>query len=129
MKSQTNVLERNGSVKVIGILVLLLVLIGGGYLVYRMQMPVGELKITTESATWNGEIACLPNIPAENTECHLGLKSTEGRYYELRNLSEQAGTFEKGVRVRVSGVMANKEPGTPKYDVEGIIQISSIVKI
>jgi|SRR3989344_6204316 len=87
--------------------------------------------------TVNGEISCLPKQGAgqQTLECAIGLKGLDGRYYGLENLFELDPEHKfsaGGLRVEVSGTFSPEEmkgPGGSKYDVVGVIDVTSIKEV
>lgn len=84
--------------------------------------------------TVSGEITCLPKkgSGAQTMECAIGLKALDGRHYGLKNLFQHDPRYKfsvGGLRVEVSGTFSSEEmkgPDGNKYDVVGIIDITSI---
>jgi hypothetical protein len=87
--------------------------------------------------TISGEMTCLPKIGQgpQTLECKMGLKETDGRHYGLKGtykLDPEYKLFSAGLRVEVSGTFSPEEmigPGGGKYDVIGVINVSSIKEI
>ncbi len=87
--------------------------------------------------TMNGEITCLPKQGAgqQTSECAIGLKGLDGRYYGLENLFKLDPEHKfsaGGLRVEVSGTFSPEEmkgPGGSKYDVVGVIDVTSIKEV
>jgi len=84
-----------------------------------------------------GEITCLPKIGqgAQTMECAIGLKGQDGRYYGLKNLFKVDPEYKfsvSGLQVEVSGTFSAEEikgPDGNKYDVVGVIDVTSIKEI
>jgi hypothetical protein len=90
-----------------------------------------NLPEATDKITILGQISCLPKIgPGPQTlECAIGLKATDGKYYELKNLYKldpQYKFSQDGLQVNVSGILSREEISVKKYDVAGVIDIISI---
>ncbi|MDP2926780.1 MAG: hypothetical protein Q8N65_01430 [bacterium] len=87
--------------------------------------------------TVSGEITCLPKkgSGAQTMECALGLKELDGRHYGLKNLFKLDPEYKfsvGGLRVEVSGTFNPEEmkgPDGNKYDVVGVIDVTSIKEI
>lgn len=87
--------------------------------------------------TISGEIACLSKIGggAQTMECATGLKGTDDRYYTLKNLFKLDPEYKfssSGLRVEVSGTFSREEVKSPdgnRYDVVGVIDVTSIKEI
>ncbi|MEK7613133.1 MAG: hypothetical protein AAB449_03250 [Patescibacteria group bacterium] len=93
------------------------------------ERPSGsEAGITT---TLTGTIACLPHKggPITTLECAFGLKTDNGRYYALKNLSEIAPHIaDTTIRVRVMGALSEIDENE-KYDIDGVITIMTITEL
>ena len=95
------------------------------------------LPPTPGPITISGEITCLPKKGSGPTtlECAIGLKGLDGRYYGLKNLFKLDPDYKfsrGGLHVEVSGVFSTEqapEPASPKYDVVGTIDVTSIREI
>ena len=82
-------------------------------------------------------MTCLPKIGQgpQTMECALGLKGEDGRHYGLRNLFKLDPEYKfsrGGLQVEVSGTFSPEEirgPDGNKYDVVGVIDITSIKEI
>jgi hypothetical protein len=107
----------------------------GGYFVEEIedvQLPASELPIII-----SGTMTCLPKIGQgpQTMECALGLKGEDGRHYGLRNLFKLDPEYKfsrGGLQVEVSGTFSPEEirgPDGNKYDVVGVIDITSIKEI
>ncbi len=90
-----------------------------------------------ETVTVKGEIACLSkrgNGP-QTMECAIGLKSFDGKYYSLKNLSKVDPDYafsQGGVSVAVTGEFiadAPKGPDGNVYDVVGTIDVRQIEQL
>lgn len=87
--------------------------------------------------TVSGEMTCLPKTGkgAQTMECAMGLKGKDGRYYGLKNLFQLDPEYKfsvGGLRVEVSGTFSPEEikgPDGNKYDVVGVIDVTSIKEI
>jgi len=87
--------------------------------------------------TISGEITCLPKkgSGAQTMECAIGLKGTDGQHYGLKNLFKLDPEYKfsvGGLRVEVSGTFSPEEmkgPDGNKYDVVGVIDVTSIKEI
>ena len=85
----------------------------------------------------SGEMTCLPKVGqgAQTLECAMGLKGTDGRHYGLKNLFKLDPGYKfsvGGLRVEVSGTFSPEEmkgPDGNKYDVVGVIDVTSIKEI
>ena len=109
----------------------------GGHFVQDIERrPFLDLTPITVS----GEMACLTKIGqgTQTMECAIGLKETDGRQrqYELKNLFKVDSEYKfsvVGLRVEVSGIFFNSEeikgPDGNKYDVVGVIDVTSIKEI
>jgi hypothetical protein len=83
-----------------------------------------------------GEITCLPKVGSgpQTMECAIGLQSSDGRYYGLKNLAEIDPDYTYsigGIAVEVSGTFLKDEHSGPdgnKYKTVGSILIESIRK-
>ena len=79
-----------------------------------------------------GETTCLPGT--QTFECTIGLKTSDGNYYGLRNIDkidpENKFTYRTGLKVEVYGLFSPEEMGGPsgidKYDIVGVINVISI---
>ncbi len=74
-----------------------------------------------------GTLACLPHkntTGPQTLECAIGLRTDDGRYYGLQQLSTQDSQTSFNTRVYISGTT---EPPTADtlYDVVGTIKVSS----
>ena len=87
--------------------------------------------------TISGEMTCLPKTGqgAQTLECAIGLKGVDGQHYGLRNLPKLDPEYKfstNGLQVEVSGIFSPEEikgPDSNKYDVVGVIDVSSIKEI
>ena len=87
--------------------------------------------------TISGEMTCLPKTGqgAQTMECAMGLKGTDGRHYGLKNIFKLDPEYKfsvGGLRVEVSGTFSPEEikgPDGNKYDVVGVIDVTSIKEI
>ena len=85
----------------------------------------------------SGEMTCLPKTGqgAQTLECAMGLKGIDGRHYGLKNLFKLDPEYKfsvDGLRVQVSGTFRPEEikgPDGNKYDVVGVIDVTSIKEI
>lgn len=85
--------------------------------------------------TVSGTITCLPKvgIGPQTMECAIGIKGDDGKYYGLKNLFERGGHefSQAGMRVEVSGIFGLEEmkgPDGNRYDVVGVVDVTSVVK-
>ena len=97
---------------------------------------VEEIEPPSGPITISGEITCLLKTGQEQTlECAMGLKGTDGRHYGLKNLFKLDPEYKfsvGGLRVEVSGTFSPEEikgPDGNKYDVVGVIDVTSIKEI
>ncbi|KKU92769.1 MAG: hypothetical protein UY25_C0007G0026 [Candidatus Yanofskybacteria bacterium GW2011_GWC1_48_11] len=123
------------------LIVIIVALAGFGvYVVWNQQMqepsvPPGPPVVGPVTVT--GDITCLPKIgPGPHTEeCAIGLRGTDGGHYGLKNLLRYDPDYKfsaTGLRVKVSGVLSREEMPAPaggKYDVVGIIDVTSIKEV
>jgi len=71
----------------------------------------------------------------QTMECAIGLKGEDGRHYGLKNLFKFDPEYKfsvSGLQVEVSGTFSPEEmrgPDGNKYDVPGVIDVSSIKKL
>lgn len=87
--------------------------------------------------TISGEMTCLTKTGqgTQTMECAMGLKGTDGRHYGLKNLFKLDPEYKfsvGGLQVEVSGTFSPEEikgPDGNKYDVVGIIDVTSIKEI
>lgn len=126
----------------ITIIVAVIVLaIASAYFILSRQSPLTPITTPTPipgaptagQITVIGEITCLPKSGSsqQTLECAIGLKGPNGKYYGLRNLPEYRFSVE-GLRVVVSGSLNPEEMKGPegnKYDVVGVIDVTSIKEI
>jgi hypothetical protein len=94
----------------------------------KQNLPEDSDKITIL-----GQISCLPKIGSgpQTLECAIGLKATDGKYYELKNLYKldpQYKFSQDGLQVNVSGILSHEKISGKKYDVAGVIDVLSIRK-
>lgn len=95
------------------------------------------LTPTLGPITIEGEMTCLPKTGqgAQTLECLMGLKGIDGRHYGLKNLSKLDPTYKlsrDGLKVLVTGTFRPDElrgPDGNKYDVVGVIEVTSIKEI
>ena len=124
------------------LVIIIAALIGAGvYFALNRQTPAAPAptpKIPASGPiTINGEIACLPKkgSGAQTLECAIGLKGLDGQYYGLKNLSEYDQEYKfsvGGLPVEAAGVFSQEEISAPdgnKYDVTGVIELTSIKEI
>ena len=87
--------------------------------------------------TVSGEMTCLTKTGQgpQTMECAIGFKGTDGRQYALKNLFklDPENKFSLvGLQVEVSGKSSSeetKDPDGSKYDVMGVIDITSIKEL
>lgn len=117
----------------------------GAYFVLNRQAQQAPIPTPTPNPeapqagpiTVNGEITCLPKKGAgqQTLECAIGLKGSDGMYYGLENLFKLDPEHKYsagGLQVEVSGTFSPEEmkgPGGSKYDVIGVIDVTSIKKV
>lgn len=128
------------------VVILVIALIGvGAYFVLSQltgQAPAStpspaSQEIVTEPITVNGEIVCLPKTGggAQTLECAIGLRTTNGQHYGLKNLFKVDPEYKystTGLRVEVYGALSSekmKGPDGNKYDVVGTIDVASIKEV
>ena len=96
-----------------------------------------DLSPASGPLTITGEMTCLLKIGqgSQTMECAMGLKGTDGRHYGLKNLFKLDPKYKfsvGGLRVEVSGMFSPEEmkgPDGNKYDVVGVIDVTSIKEI
>jgi hypothetical protein len=94
-------------------------------------------NVDSVKVTVSGEMTCLPKTGtgAQTMECAMGLKSVDGNFYGLKNLSkfDPDNKFSVGgVKVEVTGLLSRVElkgPDGNNYAVVGVIDLTSIVQI
>ena len=86
-----------------------------------------------QSVTIKGELVCLPHKDMQSPhtmECALGLKSTGGAYYGLRNAGQgEAGSLSAvptNAAVEVSGTLVEEESDI--YQMAGTITVKSFTQ-
>ena len=138
-------MNQKGFVNII-IIVIVVVLIGAGaYFVLNRQVQLTPTSIPIPTPEVpklgpiivNGEITCLPKkgTGQQTLECAIGLKGLDGRYYGLKNLFKLDPEHKfsgGGLHVEVSGSFSSEEmkgPDGNKYDVVGIIDVTSIREV
>ncbi len=99
---------------------------------------IGQSPLPAQGpVTISGEITCLPKSGSaqQTLECAVGLKGLDGWHYGLKNLFQHDPEYKfsvGGLRVEVSGIFNPEEirgPDGNKYDVVGVIDVTSIKKI
>lgn len=138
-------MNQKGFVNII-IIVIVVALVGAGaYFVLNRQIQLTPTSMPTPTPgapksgpiTVIGEITCLSKKGgnAQTFECAIGLKGLDGRYYGLKNLFKLDPEYKfslGGLRVKVSGTFSPEEikgPDGNKYDVVGVIYLTSIKEI
>jgi hypothetical protein len=105
----------------------------GGFLV-RLIAP-GALLASAETpastVTVRGKLVCLPHRAGhpQTFECIIGLLGTDGQYYALKNLDQEAfatGKMTLGQQLQVTGRFM-PDPMEP-YDTAGTIEVHSTVQ-
>lgn len=91
-----------------------------------MHSQTADLPVTV-----NGNLTCLPykntspNQP-QTEECAIGLKTDDGRYYELQNLPQGASMTPPTKHITVSGDLS-PPVADDKYDTRGAIKVKTFV--
>ena len=89
--------------------------------------PTAQPSAQPEQVSVSGTLACLPHKNTsgpQTTECAIGLRTDDGRYYGLQELSTKDSQTSFNTRVYVSGVSQPPTADT-KYDVVGTIKVST----
>lgn len=122
--TEVSVQSKRSWPKIVLIVVLaVVVILGVLFLVQKSYTPKNGFIVMS------GTLQCLPkvNIPANMVytfECAVGLKSTNGRYYELTGRS--AVSMEMGSFVVVVGTLDTSTP-SDTYNSAGVIHVTSII--
>ena len=86
--------------------------------------------ITPEIITKEGEIICLPHKDTsgpQTQECALGLKTSSGSYYSLRDDRQPPPLYQTGELLRVTGQFTARTNSI--YQDVGVIVVSSVIKL
>ena len=128
--------------KFIWIIAVIIILAGMGiYFALNRQLSSPEQGLlptpTSGPIVVSGEMTCLSKTGrgVQTAECAMGLKGIDGRNYGLKKpfkLDPEYKFSVDGLRVQVSGTFSPEEikgPDGNKYDVVGVIDVTSIKEI
>lgn len=141
-------MNQKGFINIIVIIGVIILVGVAGYFVVSKQAPL-PVPVPSPAPTptpetpmsgpitVNGEITCLPKkgTGQQTLECAIGLKGSDGQHYGLKDLSKHDPEYKfsvGGLRVEVTGAFSQEEVSGPdgnKYDVVGIIDVTSIKEI
>jgi hypothetical protein len=113
------------------VLVVLIIVIGSAFDVFEPDSHENEESLDLrfgEEVSVIGEVVCLPHKDTSGPitlECAFGLLGDDGNHYGLANLPGFPGAVDTGDRVRVTGVLEERERET-KYDIVGTIDVADI---
>lgn len=121
--------------KLFKLIAALIIIILGVTLYIIVARPTHKVAApSSESLTISGEIACLPKKGSgpHTMECAIGVKSSDNKYYGLKNLDKHdpEHTFSStGQHVKVTGTFQAGEVsgiGSGTYDAVGTIDVTDI---
>lgn len=114
----------------VGAVIILALLVIGGYIPLRQSSQVPPLRSKDISTT--GTIVCLPvkEGGAKTEECAIGLAADDGTFYELTGLDQAEivdGTISVGKVVEISGALTQENQSD--YDTGGTITVDTLITL
>ncbi len=103
----------------------------------RFQGDVSSTDVPV-TRTLRGEYECLPHKASgemQTLECSFGMKAADGKHYalDLQSMDNSVINTEMGAAIEVGGLLVPIEQISSdiwnKYDIAGIIKVSSFKKI